>query len=93
MLHQGTKTSRRLRTKPRQLRRPVRAAIGRQLCGAACGVLGGAAGAGLYEAWPEDTYRERDVLHEGGGRDGAYGDDMEGGEAAGDGVTGGDMGY
>jgi hypothetical protein len=69
------------------------AAIGSRLCGSKCGVGGAAAGAYLHGRMRGDPYRQSDQHHEGGGRDGAYGNDMSGGEAAGDGVTGGDMGY
>jgi hypothetical protein len=69
------------------------AVAGNRACGAACGVAGGAAAGRGYDFMNRDPYRESDQHHEGGGRDGAYGDDMSGGEAAGDGVTGGDQGY
>jgi hypothetical protein len=58
------------------------------LKGGALGAVGGAA-VDAYNAG--DPFRESDQHHEGGGRDGAYSDDMSGGRAAGDGATGGDM--
>jgi hypothetical protein len=69
------------------------AAVGQRLCGSGCAVAGGAAGAYLHGKMKGDPYRQSDQHHEGGGRDGAYSDDMNGGEAPGDGVTGGDQGF